>query len=104
VSNRNAPGSRGVRGVRLNPDHDERTRAKIQTSQILNRLNAFIFGKVELSPAQVTAALGLLRKTIPDLASIEHFGEVKQIFAVSPELPTMAEWEAEFGKPKQLDS
>jgi hypothetical protein len=91
-------------GVRLNPAHDARTRAKIQTSQLINRLQAFVNGKVELQPAQVTAALGLLRKTIPDLAAIEHSGEVKQIFAVSPELPTMEEWEAEFGAPKQLDS
>jgi hypothetical protein len=90
--------------VRLNPDHDARTRAKIQTSQLLNRLQAFVNSKVELSPAQVTAALGLLRKTMPDLAAIEHSGEVKQVFAVSPELPTMEEWEAEFGKPKQLNS
>ena len=96
--------ARGANGVRLKPEHDERTRAKIQTSQLLNRLQAFVNGKVELSPAQVTAALGLLRKTMPDLAAIEHSGEVKQIFAVSPELPTMEEWEAEFGAPKQLDS
>ena len=90
--------------MRLNPAHDERTRARIQTTQLIKRLQEFIFSKVELQPAQVTAALGLLRKTIPDLAAIEHSGEVKQVFAVSPELPTMAEWEAEFGKPKQLDS
>jgi hypothetical protein len=95
---------RGARGVRLNPAHDERTRARIQTTQIIKRLQAFIFSQVELQPAQVTAALGLLRKTIPDLAAIEHGGEVKQIFAVSPELPTTEEWLAEFGEPKQLDS
>lgn len=56
------------RGVRLNPAHDDRTRAKIQTSQIINRLNSFVNGRVEMSPAQVTAALGLLRKTLPDLS------------------------------------
>jgi len=95
---------RGANGVRLNPAHDERTRARIQTTQLIKRLQEFIFSKVELQPAQVTAALGLLRKTIPDLAAIEHSGEVKQVFAVSPELPSMEEWEAEFGKPKQLDS
>ena len=95
---------RGANGVRLNPEHDARTRARIQTTQLINRLQMFINSKVELQPAQVTAALGLLRKTIPDLAAIEHSGEVKQTFAVSPELPTMEEWEAEFGAPKQLDS
>lgn len=57
------------RGVRLNPQHDERTRAKIQTSQIINRLNSYIKSEVSMEPAQVTAALGLLRKTLPDLTA-----------------------------------
>ena len=65
------------RGVRLNPQHDERTRAKIQTSQIVNRLEKFVDGKVEMSAAQVTAALGLLRKTLPDLQATEHSGKVE---------------------------
>lgn len=62
------------RGVRLNPQHDERTRAKIQTSQIINRLQSFVNGEVELSAAQVTAAQTLLRKTLPDLAATEISG------------------------------
>jgi hypothetical protein len=62
-------GSRGARGVRLNPQHDERTRAKIQTSQIANRLSDHVFGKVEMSPTQVKAAEILLRKTLPDLSA-----------------------------------
>lgn len=66
------------KGVRLNPKHDERTRAKIQTSQIINRLESFVEGKVELSAAQVTAALGLLRKTLPDLQATEISGSVEQ--------------------------
>jgi len=57
-----------------------------------------------MAATQVTAALILLRKVMPDLAAIEHSGEVKKIYAVSPELPSMAEWEAEFGKPKHLNS
>lgn len=65
------------RGVRLNPQHDERTRAKIKTSQIINRLEKFVDGKVEMSAAQVTAALGLLRKTLPDLQATEHSGKVE---------------------------
>lgn len=64
------------RGVRLNPQHDERTRAKIQTSQIINRLFSFVNGKVDMSPAQVTAALGLLKKTLPDLSSIDLKAEI----------------------------
>jgi hypothetical protein len=56
------------RGVRLNPEHDDRTRAKIQTSQIVNRLTKLVFGEVEMPPHAVSAALGLLRKTLPDLS------------------------------------
>ena len=43
---------------------------KIKTSMIINRLSDHINGKVELNPSQVTAALGLLKKTAPDLSSV----------------------------------
>lgn len=79
-------------------------RSKIKITQILNYLQEHMAGTRELSATQVNAANILLRKVMPDLAAIEHSGEVKQTFAVSPELPTMEEWEAEFGAPKQLDS
>lgn len=65
------------RGVRLNPAHDDRTRAKIQTSQIINRLMQHVNGAVNLSATQVTSALGLLRKTLPDLQATQLTGEVK---------------------------
>ena len=58
------------RGVRLNPAHDNRTRAKIQTSQIINRLEKLVFGEIEMSPQQVNAANVLLRKTLPDLSAV----------------------------------
>ena len=51
--------------------HPEEVREKIRTSQLVNRLYAFINGKIELTPHQVTAALGLIRKTMPDLQSID---------------------------------
>jgi len=57
-----------------------------------------------MTTSQVTAALGLLKKALPDLAAIEHSGEVKQVFAVSPEMPTIEEWLAEFGTPRTLNS
>lgn len=66
------------KGVRLNPEHDERTRAKIQTSQIINRLNSFVNGEIELTNAQVNAASTLLKKTLPDLQSVQHAGETTQ--------------------------
>lgn len=64
--------------ARLNPSHDARTRDKIKTSQLINRLTSFVNGQVEMSSGQVTAALGLLKKTLPDLSSshVEHSGSV----------------------------
>ncbi len=72
-------------GVRLNPKHDERTRAKIRTSQLLNRLEMFALGlpdpcarngkPVEMTPSQVEAAKTLLRKTLPDLSATTLQGD-----------------------------
>ncbi len=67
--------------------HDERTKEKIRASQIINRLQKYIDtdfendgamakpGGVRLMPGQVTAALGLLKKTVPDLQAVEHKGD-----------------------------
>lgn len=69
-------------GVRLNPRQDERCRSAIQTTALLQRLNAFSLeledprtGKLAvMSGDQIRAALGLLRKTMPDLAVTTHQG------------------------------
>ena len=66
------------RGHRLDPRHDTFTRSKIQTSQILNRLIAHVNGKIRMEATQVRAAEVLLRKVLPDLASVELSGEVKR--------------------------
>ena len=42
-------------------------RQKIRTSQLINRLQNHVDGEVEMVPSQVTAALGLLKKSLPDL-------------------------------------
>lgn len=63
--------------ARLNPKQDERTRNVIQTTQLVKRLNNFALDeekRVVMSSDQVRAALGLLRKTIPDLAVTAHTG------------------------------
>jgi hypothetical protein len=62
--------------------HDEETRAKIKTSQLINRLQDHILNDLDLKPTQVTAALGLLKKTIPDLSQ----SEVTNIRMVAKEL------------------
>lgn len=69
--------------ARLSPKHDDRSRAKIQTSQLCNRLNNYALGlpdpatgrQFEMSDGQIRAALGLLRKTLPDLAVTQIAGE-----------------------------
>lgn len=61
--------------ARKNPRISEEHRSKIQTSQLINRLTALVNGSVEMPPHAVTAALGLLRKTVPDLSSVEMSGE-----------------------------
>jgi len=55
--------------------HSEKTRERIQTSMLINRLTSFVEGTVELSPAQVTAALGLMKKTLPDLSAATLSGD-----------------------------
>jgi len=62
--------------IRKKLNHDDRTREKIRTSQLINRLTKHILGTSggddEMSPSQVTAALGLIKKTLPDLAATHN--------------------------------
>lgn len=60
--------------ARLNPAQDERTRSAIQTTQLVKRLQSFAFGEVEMSGDQVRAALGLIKKTMPDLQATSITG------------------------------
>jgi len=46
-------------------------RDKIKNSNILNALIQHVEGSRDMSSTQVTAALGLLKKALPDLASVE---------------------------------
>jgi len=65
------PGSRGrSAGFKMPEEH----RVKIQNSNILNALIEHATGEREMTASQVTAGLGLLKKVMPDLASIDHSG------------------------------
>jgi hypothetical protein len=75
----------GPRAVRLKyTGHLESVRERIQTTQIVKRLNAFALGDkddqtgkpVEMTPTQVKAAVALLKKTVPDLTQIEMTADV----------------------------
>ena len=57
--------------ARLRANHSEEIRAKIQSSQLINVLQKHVFQGTDLKKSQVSAAIALLRKTIPDLQSIE---------------------------------
>lgn len=67
--------------------HDEH-RQKIETTKLAKRLTAHALGEAKMEPSQVTAALGLLKKTLPDLAAVQvdHSGEINVIGAVLSEL------------------
>jgi hypothetical protein len=62
----------------LRPRHQDEIRQKIQTSQLLNRLTNHGLGKLKngMDATQVSAALGVLRKALPDLTATEHSGDV----------------------------
>jgi hypothetical protein len=46
-------------------------RSRIRTSMIMRRLTDHVLGNAKMSPSQVTAGLGLLRKTLPDLSQMD---------------------------------
>ena len=77
-------------------EQTEDTRKRIQTTQLIKRLVGHVLGKIDLSPSQVTAALGLIKKSLPDLQSIEMdvSGEVTQK-VVSAEPLSEQEWAAQ---------
>lgn len=56
--------------------HDDETRAKIQASQLINRLTDHALGDLELSQTQVRSIEILLKKTLPDLSAVEHSGDM----------------------------
>lgn len=56
--------------------NDANTRAKIQCTKIVQRLQQHIDGKVEMSATQVKAAETLLKKVLPDQRSMEISGEL----------------------------
>lgn len=74
---------------------NDKTRDKIKVSQIVNRLQNHIFGKVEMSPTQLKASEILLRKKLPDLAMVEHAGDVNHRYVVvgHPEAASTSEWQ-----------
>ncbi len=53
--------------ARLRRYHQDEVREKIRASQLVNRLEDHAFGSVDMTSTQVSAALGLLKKCLPDM-------------------------------------
>lgn len=49
---------------------DADARGRIQVLKLIKQLEAHALGKLELRPTQVSAALGLLKKALPDLGNV----------------------------------
>lgn len=50
-------------------------RDKIQSSQIVNRLEDHVLNGTDMTKSQVSAALGLLKKCVPDLTAMTVAGD-----------------------------
>jgi hypothetical protein len=82
--------------------HDENTREKIKAAHIINRLQAFFFGTndpvtkqlVKLDMAQVNVGLALLKKSLPDLTSVEISGEIStsKVIRAPAVSATVSDW------------
>ena len=71
------PKTRGSGAGRLTTE-----RGKIQASRILDVLIDYAEGDKEMSASQVSAALGLLKKALPDLSTVALPGEADDADAV----------------------
>ena len=79
--------------------HDDETRARIQAAQLVNRLTAHALGKLKtpMEASAVTAALGLLKKSIPDLTLVDSTLKADQTVRVISDKPMTAdEWERRY--------
>lgn len=56
--------------ARLKAKHQDDVRTKIQTSQLINRLNKHIDGSIELSSTQIDAAKFLINKTLSNAPTV----------------------------------
>jgi hypothetical protein len=69
--------------ARIRKHHQEEVRARIQTSQLVNRLTDHALCYTELSANQIKAIEILLRKSIPDLSAVELSGDAENPVAIS---------------------
>jgi hypothetical protein len=79
---------------------DERTRQRIKTSMLVNRLSDHVLGDASMSATQIRAAEILLNKTLANLTATELVGSVATYVARLPEpSPDAASWLASVNVP-----
>ena len=71
----------------LREEHAEAVRENISTSKITAQLEDFVLGGKKMSAAQIKAAEILLGKTLPNLASVKHEVDAKQVTFLIGETP-----------------
>lgn len=72
-------------GQRYTLHQTDACRAKIKTTQLVNRLTAHAMGEIELSGTQVRSIEILLNKTLANLSAQEITGNVQSYVARLPE-------------------
>ena len=65
----------------LREEHAQAVREKIQVTQLVNTLESFALGKskAKITPGRLKAIELLLDKTLPNLASVRHEVDAKQV-------------------------
>lgn len=90
--------------ARYTKHQTEACREKIRTTQLINRLQKHINGKLDLSPTQVRGIEILLNKTLANLQATEVKGDVAHYVARLPEPAKTAEEWSELYSPPEPDT
>lgn len=61
--------------ARIKKFHTDEIRAKIQATQLINRLTDHALGEIDLKPEQVRSIDILLKKCVPDLSAVQISGD-----------------------------
>ena len=77
---------------RFGTEYQAKLRAKIKTGMILGALADHVEGKKEMSSTQIQAAVALLRKAMPDLASTEIKQDATSYRDTLSRIAEMAGW------------
>src|SRR4051812_1901948 len=85
--------------ARIRKMHNEETRQRIRSAQLINRLHDCAMGKIELRPSQVRAIEILLRKVLPDLSAVEATIDDGVTHVISGEPLTVDEFESKYCLP-----